>query len=116
MRPAAKPRPRTSVRTTRKVASQWDPVTEKAVAGECRAFGAAALLRLPTRLHIIWQDDTTLKLETDAGTQTRLLRFGPPLSKGERSRQGYSAAEWFKQPQSAGLGFGGRGGGFAGET
>jgi len=99
----------------RKVAGQWDPVAEKSVAGECRAFGAAALLRLPTRLHITWQDDTTLKLETDAGTQTRLLHFGAaPASKGERSRQGYSSAEWFKQPQSAGLGFGGRGGGFAG--
>ena len=99
----------------RKVAGQWDPVAEKSVAAECRAFGAAALLRLPTRLHITWQDDTTLKLETDAGTQTRLLHFGAALaSKGERSRQGYSSAEWFKQPQSAGLGFGGRGGGFAG--
>jgi len=99
----------------RKVAGQWDPVAEKSVAAECRAFGAAALLRLPTRLHITWQDDTTLKLETDAGTQTRLLHFGAaPASKGERSRQGYSSAEWFKQPQSAGLGFGGRGGGFAG--
>jgi len=99
----------------RKVAGQWDPVAEKSVAAECRAFGAAALLRLPTRLHITWQDDTTLKLETDAGTQTRLLHFGAaPASKGELSRQGYSSAEWFKQPQSAGLGFGGRGGGFAG--
>jgi hypothetical protein len=99
----------------RKVAGEWDPTAEKAVAAECRAFGAAALLRLPTRLHITWQDDTTLKLEADAGTQTRLLRFGAAAaSRGERSRQGYSAAEWFKQPQTAGLGFGGRGGGFAG--
>jgi hypothetical protein len=99
----------------RKVAGEWDPNAEKAVSQECRAFGAAALLRLPTRLHITWPDDTTLKLETDAGTQTRWLRFGAaPASKGERTRQGYSAAEWFKQPQSVGLGFGGRGGGFAG--
>jgi hypothetical protein len=99
----------------RRVADTWDPEKEKASAQECRAFGAPALLRLPTRLRITWQDDTTLKLETDAGTQTRLLHFGPvPASIGERSRQGYSAAEWFKQPQSAGLGFGGRGAGFAG--
>ena len=34
------------------------------------------LMRLPTRLHITWQDDTTLKVETDTGTQTRLLHFG----------------------------------------
>ena len=99
----------------RKVAGQWDPVAERSVAAECRAFGAAALLRLPTRLHITWLDDTTLKLETDAGTQTRLVHFAAaPAAKGERSRQGYSSAEWFKQPQSAGLGFGGRGGGFTG--
>ncbi|PWT86923.1 MAG: hypothetical protein C5B57_00210 [Blastocatellia bacterium] len=99
----------------RRVASQWDPEAEKAFSQECRAFGAAALLRLPTRLHITWQDDTTLKLDTDAGTQTRVLRFGPaPTSTSERTRQGYSAAEWFKQPQSAGLGFGSRGGGLAG--
>ena len=99
----------------RRVAGTWDPEAEKAFTQECRAFGAAALLRLPTRLHLAWQDDTTLKLETDAGTQTRLLHFGPsPPSKGERSRQGYSVAEWLKQPQSAGLGFGGRGGGFSG--
>jgi hypothetical protein len=26
-------------------------------------------------VHITWQDDYTLKIETDAGTQTRLLRF-----------------------------------------
>ena len=30
-------------------------------------------MRLPGRLHITWQDDNTLKIETDAGTQTRLL-------------------------------------------
>ena len=39
---------------------------------------------MPTRLRITWQDDTTLKIETDAGTQTRLLRFG---AAGRRARQ-----------------------------
>jgi len=34
-------------------------------------------MRLPGRLHITWQDDTTLKVETDTGTQTRLLAFRP---------------------------------------
>ena len=34
-------------------------------------------MRAPGRLHITWQDDATLKIETEAGTQTRLLRFGP---------------------------------------
>jgi hypothetical protein len=57
------------------------------------------------RVRFTWQDDNTLKLETDSGQQVRLLHFGPaPSQKGERTWQGYSAAEWFKQAQSAGLG------------
>ena len=44
---------------------------------QCKAYGAAGVMRVPGRLHITWQDDTTLKIETEAGTQTRLLRFGP---------------------------------------
>ena len=40
-------------------------------------------MRHPGRLRISWQDDQTLKIETDAGLQTRLLRFGRP--GGERS-------------------------------
>ena len=43
--------------------------------GSCEAYGAAGLMRMPTRLHITWQDDNTLKIETDAGQQTRRLLF-----------------------------------------
>ena len=39
-------------------------------------------MRLPGRLRISWQDDTTLKVETDTGTQTRLLRFGSRARSG----------------------------------
>jgi hypothetical protein len=35
-------------------------------------------MRAPGRVHITWQDDNTLKLETDEGTQTRLFHFAPP--------------------------------------
>lgn len=79
----------------RKVADTWDPAKDEAAGNQCKAYGAAALLRVPTRLHITWQDDDTLKVETDAGTQTRLFHFGkaqPPA--GEAGWQGYSAAEW----------------------
>ena len=48
----------------------------------------------PGRLHITWQDDNTLKVETDAGTQTRLLRFGGPARSEAPSWQGYSLARW----------------------
>ena len=41
-----------------------------------RPTAPPAIMRMPGRLHITWQDDTTLKIETDHGTQTRLLHFG----------------------------------------
>jgi hypothetical protein len=100
----------------RKVAATWDLDQDNAAGNQCRAFGAGAIMRLPLRVQIAWQDDRTLKLETDAGRQIRLFRFGPQsgptraVPVGERTRQGVSNAEWVKQAQSRGLGFGGRGG------
>src|SRR5256885_665889 len=95
----------------RRVADTWDLAKDKTSGSECKAFGAPALLRLPLRMQVTWQDDNTLKLQTDAGQQTRLLHFGTvPKEAGEPTWQGYSSAAWFKQAQTAGLGFGGRGG------
>jgi len=74
----------------RRVAFQWDPKTE----GSCKAYGAAGLMHIPTRLNISWQGDDVLKVESDAGRQTRLLRFSPKSPAGERSLQGFSVAEW----------------------
>lgn len=76
----------------RRVADLWTEAQD----GSCLAFGAAALLRMPTRVRISWQDDETLKLETDNGRQTRLLRFDAPASStaAPRSLQGTSVAEW----------------------
>jgi hypothetical protein len=77
----------------RKAAFAWDPKTE----GSCRAYGAAGLLHIPTRLNISWQGDDVLKVESDAGAQTRLLRFGQARDSGigaRRSLQGSSVAEW----------------------
>ena len=73
----------------RKVADTWDPAKDESAGNQCKAYGAAALLRVPTRLHIQWDDDNTLRIDTDAGTQTRLLHFGkvqPPA--GEPTWQG----------------------------
>ena len=79
----------------RKIADTWDPAKEEASAELCKAFGAPALLRVPGRLHISWQDDQTLKLETDAGQQTRLFHFsGWKSPGGPRTLQGESVAEW----------------------
>lgn len=100
----------------RKVADGWNLAADNAAGNQCRAYGAAAIMRQPTRLRIAWEDDRTLKIETDAGQQTRLLRFGGgPAPAGERQWQGHSVAEWSKQSQSQGLGaFGPPRGGFAG--
>ena len=83
----------------RRVGDLWDPAKDEASGDVCQAYGAAAVMRLPGRLHITWQDDSTLKIETDTGMQTRLLRFGAkPADDLPASRQGYSAAQW-EQPE-----------------
>src|SRR5271170_3218714 len=65
----------------RRVATAWDPSKDTAD-DQCKPYGAASIMRVPGRLHISWQDDTTIKVETDSGTQTRLLHFGgtPPAT------------------------------------
>ena len=79
----------------RKAGDSWDPAKDEAAGEQCRAYGAVGVMRLPTRLHITWENDTTLKIETDAGTQTRTLRFGGAAPQGvEPSWQGYSVARW----------------------
>jgi hypothetical protein len=73
---------------------------------QCRVYAAGGSLRVPTRLNITWADDNTLKIDMDAGTQTRLLRFNTPVPPGTpKSLQGYSVATW-----EGGGGGGGRGG------
>ena len=74
-----------------KVADAWSPSMD----GQCEAYGMAGLLRLPTRLRISWQDPQSLRIETDAGVQTRLLHFEQGTSvPAERSLQGFTRAEW----------------------
>jgi hypothetical protein len=75
----------------RKVADTWDPSKD----GRCEAYGAGGLMRMPTRLHITWEADSVLKVETDAGQQTRRLLFNvTPPGSSVRSLQGFSVAEW----------------------
>jgi hypothetical protein len=82
----------------RKLGATWDPAKDEADGNQCRAYGAAAIMRMPGRLRIAWQDDATLRIETDYGTQTRLLRFrGQAPSTTGPSWQGDSVAQW-EQP------------------
>jgi hypothetical protein len=79
----------------RRVGDTWDPAKDEASGEQCRAYGAGNIMRMPTRLRVTWDNPNTLKVETDAGTQTRLFRFGAPATPaGEPSWQGNSVAEW----------------------
>src|SRR5947207_13408318 len=53
----------------RSAADAWDPAKDEAAGDQCKSFGVANIMRVPGRLHITWQGDNTLKIETDAGTQ-----------------------------------------------
>jgi len=48
---------------------------------------------VPGRLHITWQDEETLRIELDAGTQTRTLAFRQPRAESV-DWQGVSMASW----------------------
>jgi hypothetical protein len=94
----------------RRVADVWDPAKTEAAGAQCSAYGAPSLMRMPTRLHITWADDNTLKIETDAGMQTRLLHFGETPPKGDRSWQGTSFPIWEGDPRQVPKRGGGPGG------
>ena|SRR5579883_841332 len=79
----------------RRIADAWDPAKDEAEGNQCKAYGAPALMRIPGRLHITWENDTTLRIDTDAGLQTRLFHFAGSAPKDiDASWQGYSVAQW----------------------
>src|SRR5436190_23042589 len=47
----------------RRVGETWDPAKDEAAGEQCKAYGAANIIRLPGRLHITWQDDNTLRMD-----------------------------------------------------
>jgi hypothetical protein len=87
----------------RKVAEAWDVNADRAGGRLCKAFGPPGLIRQPGRLRIRWENDSTLVVEFDAGTQTRRFHFGRTAQSGPRTLQGHSEARWFRQPQNRGI-------------
>lgn len=78
------------------VVKAWDPAKDTADGNQCKAWGAAGVMRRPGQIRISWADDRTMKVETEAGTQTRNFLFGPgggPPSPAA-SLQGVSRANW----------------------
>jgi hypothetical protein len=81
----------------RKIADAWDPARDETAGNQCKAYGAPFIMRIPGRVHITWQDDSTLKVEKDSGTQTRLFHFGATNAPGG-DWQGVSVASWDVEP------------------
>lgn len=80
---------------SKKVADAWDPAKDEAAGEQCKGYGAAGIMRQPGRLHITWQDVNTLRMDIDAGTQTRVFHFGEWKSPGGAPAwQGDSVAAW----------------------
>src|SRR6202158_2934077 len=79
----------------RRVADAWDPAKDEAAGEQCKWYGAASVMRVPGRLHISWDNDTTMRVETEAGTQTRLFHFGSDAAGSEAQKTAQSsAASW----------------------
>ncbi len=78
----------------RKIALAWDPAKDEAAGNQCLPYGAGGVTRMAGRLHISWQDDTTLKVEADTGIQTRLFHFGAVPASEEGTLQGAAKANW----------------------
>jgi len=87
----------------RRFADAWDPAKDEAAGEQCKAYGAPSIMRIPGRAHITWQDDNTLKIEKDSGTQTRLLHFGATAATAQGGDwQGVSMAQWDVEPGARG--------------
>jgi len=92
----------------RRVADLWDP-DNIGPDEACKPYGAAGIMRVPGRLHITWENESTLRIDTDAGMQTRYFHLnGQTPSEMKPTLQGYSVAQWAVPPggTSAGSGLG----------
>jgi hypothetical protein len=78
------------------IINAWDPAADERAGNQCKSYGAAAIMSVPTRLHITWEDANTMRIETDAGTQTRVLHFQASAysESATPSWQGQSTAAW----------------------
>jgi hypothetical protein len=82
-------------RAAQDAANRIDMAQVEAAGRACEAYGAPTVMRQPGRVRLTWQDGETLRLETDAGRQTRLLHFNAGAAgPSERTLQGLSIAEW----------------------
>ena len=76
----------------------WNLAADNAAGNQCKAFGVGGIMRQPGRIRISWQDDSTLKMEFDAGTQTRLLHFDRAAQPPARRRHGRASPRRVGRP------------------
>jgi hypothetical protein len=70
---------------------------DEASGNQCKPYGVGNIIRQPGRMHITWESDDILKIDFDAGTQTRMLYFDKAKQPGgPRTWQGHSVAEWIR--------------------
>jgi hypothetical protein len=87
---------------SKKIADTWDPAKDEAAGDQCKGYNAAIIMTMPERLHVTWQDVNTMRMEIDAGTQTRVFHFGNWKSPGDAATwQGDSVATWSARRQMA---------------
>jgi len=87
----------------RKIADAWNPAQDESSGNQCKGYGAAAIMRIPGRIRITWVEGNTMKMETDAGTQTRVFHFGNRKAPdGLPEWQGDSTALWDEMVPSRG--------------
>tara|TARA_R110000824_G_scaffold336_1_gene1686 strand:- start:107722 stop:108507 length:786 start_codon:yes stop_codon:yes gene_type:complete len=86
-----------------RLANAWNPEVDIAAGNECKAYGVGGIMRMPTRLRISWENNETLRIDSDAGRQRRLLYFQADNLPSNRSLQGSSLTSWEKQQQSSGF-------------
>jgi hypothetical protein len=82
-------------RAAQELAAAWDPARDESEGNACKSYGVGGIMRMPTRLRIDWDGESTLEIRTDAGRQIRRLQFADSIDRsGEGGWQGVSAAEW----------------------
>ena len=86
----------------RRVADTWDLAKDEAAGNQCKAFGVGNVMRNPGRVRITWENENTLRIDTDAGTQTRQLHFGESQPPAQPTWQGHSVASWEMRAQGRG--------------
>ena len=74
----------------RRAADTWTPDQ----AGRCEAFGAGAVMRAPGRVHITWENDSTLRIDTEAGSQTRRIPLGQTAAAAPAAARRGRARRW----------------------